>query len=108
MMLVEMRTYTCYPGKMGEYLAKYEAEGLAIQKPILGRMVGYYSTEIGPLNQVVHMWGYADLAERTERRAKMMANPEWLAYVAKVQPLLKEQESKILNPAKFFKVQYQD
>ena len=39
-MLVEQRTYTTVAGRINDYLALYEAEGLAIQKPILGRMVG--------------------------------------------------------------------
>ena len=57
-MIVEQRTYTLHPGKVPEYLRLYQAEGMAIQTRILGRMVGYFTTEIGPLNQIVHMWGY--------------------------------------------------
>ena len=51
-MLVEQRTYTTQPGKVRDYLALYEAEGLTIQRRILGRMVGYYRSEFGALNQV--------------------------------------------------------
>jgi len=107
-MVVEMRTYTLQPAKTADYLKLYAAEGLAIQKPILGRMVGYYSTELGPLNQIVHMWAYADLNERAERRAKLAADPGWQAYVAKMRPLLVTQESKILNPAPFFTPKFAD
>ena len=46
--------------------------GMEAQKEILGHMVGYYATEIGELNQVVHMWAYEDLNSRVERRAKLM------------------------------------
>jgi len=28
--------------------------------------VGYYTTETGPLNQIVHLWAYQDLNERAE------------------------------------------
>ena len=101
-MIVEERIYTLQPGKVPAYLATYAAEGIRIQTGHLGNMVGYYSTDIGPLNVVVHMWAYADLGDRTVRRAKMMADPEWLAYVAKVQPFVLHQESRILNPAPFF------
>lgn len=107
-MLVEQRTYTTQAGKINDYLALYEAEGLAIQKPILGRMVGYYRTEIGPLNQVIHMWAYKDLNERAERRAKLMADKGWQAYVAKMRPLLATMESKILVAAPFFTPQWND
>jgi hypothetical protein len=107
-MFVEMRTYTLYPGKVGPYLQLYESEGLAIQKPILGRMVGYYSTEIGTLNQIVHMWAYEDLKERAERRAKLQADPRWQEYIKKTGPLLMTQETKILNPAPFINLKFQD
>ena len=101
-MIVEERVYTLHPGKLGEYLQRYEAEGLNVQLPILGRMLGYYSTEIGPLNTIVHMWAYQDLAERGARRARMLADPRWIAYAKTVQPLIVSQESRILNPAPFF------
>jgi hypothetical protein len=61
-MIVEERIYSLHPGQAPEYLRLYEAEGLEIQRAILGRMVGYFSTEVGPLNQIVHMWAYRDLA----------------------------------------------
>ena len=81
-MIVEQRTYTAIPGKWRDYLALYQAEGLQIQQRILGRMVGYYTTETGPLNQIIHMWAYTDLNERAERRAQLAADPQWQAYVA--------------------------
>lgn len=101
-MIVEERIYTLQPGKVPEYLKAYAEEGIRIQTGHLGNMVGYYFTELGPLNVVVHMWAYEDLGQRAERRARMMADPAWQAYVKKVQPLLVNQESRILNPAPFF------
>ncbi len=105
-MIVEQRTYTTHPGKIGEYFKHYEAEGLAVQKAILGRLVGYYQTELGPLNQIVHMWGYTDLNDRAERRAKLFADPVWKGYLPKILPLLVSMESKILVPAPFFKLEW--
>lgn len=101
-MLVEERCYTTHPGKVGAYLALYEAEGLAVQQRILGRMVGYYRAEIGELNQVVHLWAYTDLAERAQRRATLLADPQFKAYLQKMLPLLVSQSSRILLPASFF------
>lgn len=106
-MLVEQRTYTTHPGKWREYLRLYEAEGLALQQRILGRMVGYYHSETGALNQIVHLWAYTDLNERAERRARLLAEPAFQAYVAKMLPLLQSQESRILVPAPFFTPQWQ-
>jgi hypothetical protein len=107
-MLVEQRTYTTLPGKCPAYLALYEAEGLPIQLPILGRLVGYYKTEFGALNQIVHMWAYTDLGEREARRARLAADPDWQHYVGKMMPLLQSMETTILVPAPFFEPLWRD
>jgi hypothetical protein len=107
-MLVEERTYTTHPGKWREYLALFEAEGLAVQHRILGRMVGYYTTEVGELNQVVHLWAYRSLDERAERREALLADPAFKAYVQKMLPLLQKQESRILRCAPFFAPAWRD
>lgn len=107
-MIVEQRTYIAHPGKWREYLELYEAEGLEVQKRILGRMVGYYTSDIGELNQIVHMWAYTDLNERTERRALLMQDAQWRSYVAKMLPLLQRQDSRILLPTRFFRPQWQE
>ena len=104
-MIVEERIYTLYPGKSAEYLRLYKEEGLEVQKRILGRMVGYFTTEVGPLNQVIHMWGYDSFEERLRRRAELFKDPTWLAYVQKVRPFVMKQENKILLPTPFSPIQ---
>jgi hypothetical protein len=103
-MIVEMRTYTLALGATGRYFKLYAEKGLAVQKRILGHLVGYYSVEVGPLNQVVHLWAYETLDERAKRRAALWGDKDWLAYVAEVGPLVAAQENQILNPAPFFQV----
>jgi hypothetical protein len=98
---VEERIYTLETGKVPEYLRLYEQEGLAIQTRILPRMVGYFSTEFGPLNQIVHMWAYESLDERTQKRAELNADEGWKAYIAKIRPLILRMENKLLVPAPF-------
>ena len=100
-MIVEMRTYTLKVGQVGNYLKLYEAEGLDTQTRILGRLLGYYASETGDVNQVIHLWAYEDLADRQRRRAALFADPVWLAYIPKIVELIVTQESKILNPARF-------
>ena len=67
-MFVEERIYTFYPGKLPEYLKLYTEEGMAIQTRYLPAMVGYYTSEIGTLNLLIHMWGYEDLKQRSTAR----------------------------------------
>jgi NIPSNAP len=101
--IVEMREYTLHAGKVPEYLRLYEREGLDIQREILGHMVGYYATEVGPsVNQVVHLWAYDSFEDRVRRRAKLGEHPEWQAYVQKIRPLLVSQCNRLMRPAAFF------
>ena len=104
-MFVEERIYTLHPGKVPEYLKLYQEEGLPIQIHYLPALVGYYASEIGTLNLVVHMWAYEDLGQRSDCRAKLLADPGWQAYVGKARPLFVHQESRILTPAPFFAAQ---
>ena len=98
-MFIEKRTYTLYPGKVADYMKIYQADGLAIQTRILPKLVGWYYSDIGELNQIVHMWAYEDMKQRTTKRAELGADPGWQSYVAKVRPLVMRQESQILMPA---------
>ena len=70
-MIVEMRIYTLTFGCTGEYFEHYRTLGQAIQWRILGEPLGYFSTEVGSLNQVVHLWRYATCEDRIERRARL-------------------------------------
>ena len=98
-----MREYTLQAGKVPEYLQLYESEGLAIQREILGRMVGYYATEVGSaVNQVVHLWAYESFDDREQRRARLAADPGWQSYVKKIRPMIVAQRNRIMKPASFF------
>src|SRR6185295_5113395 len=90
-MYVEERMYTLNPGTAPEYLKHYQNDGMKVQLKHLPHMVGYYVTEVGTLNMIVHMWAYESLDQRERCRAAMSADPDWQAYVAKIRPLMKRQ-----------------
>ena len=104
-MIVEERIYTIQVGKVFELFKIYEQHGMAAQKRILGNLVGYYVTEMGPLNTLVHMWAYEDLNDRDRRRAQLAADPDFKEYLGKAGPLILRQENRILKPAPFFEAQ---
>ena len=54
-MIVEHRTYQLKPGKVTAYFECYQQTGMAIQLDYLLQPLGYYCTEIGPLNQIIHL-----------------------------------------------------
>lgn len=100
-MIVEERVYTLKPGTLHLYYQDYNPRGLAIQTRILGNLIGYFHTEIGQLNRLVHLWGYDSLAERERRRAALAADAEWLEYLKQGPDIIVEMESRILVPAPF-------
>ncbi len=101
-MIVEERIYTLKVAGAPEWLKAYEAEGMKIQLSHLVNMVGYYSTEVGDLNLIVHMWAYENFEDRLKRRAALGADPAWRAYLGKIGHLVLDQKNRIMNPAPFF------
>jgi hypothetical protein len=100
-MIVEERTYRIRNGRMSRYLSLVRDEGLAIQQPILGHLLGYFTTEIGVLSQVVHLWAYADLEDRARRRQQLAADPRWQAFLPRLSENIEQAENRILIPTDF-------
>ncbi len=105
-MLFDHRTYTCKPGTLPKQMALYEKHGLAAQQRHLGKPLFYGITETGPVNSFVHIWVYADAADRAEKRAAMQADPEWIEYLGMSAAAgnLVSQENKLMVEAPFFKL----
>ena len=103
-MIYELRTYTLFPGKQGEYLKLNEEVGRPIRGDKYGKLEGSWTTEFGLLNQYVHLWSYASLDERERLRGELSRNEDWgKGYVPKIRPLIAAQENKILSPQLPFK-----
>lgn len=100
-MIVEQREYHIHTGKLGELIALYEGEGIAIQQEILGNLLGWFSTDVGALSTVVSLWGYTSGAERDERRALLQQSERWQRFLPKIQPLIHTQQNRILKPTSF-------
>ena len=102
-MIFDHRTYNVHPGKTAEFVELYGSEGYPLQLKHLGDCVGWYvSMDIGPLNQVVHIWRYSNIGDRAERRARLAADLDWQTYLKKVTDLLQSMENKILVAAPFW------
>ena len=101
-MFVEQRTYQVLPGRINEYLTLYEAKGLVPQSRHLKCMLGYYASEIGDLNEIVHIWGHESLDARERNREAMRADPDFAAYWQEVRGIIVAQRTRILKPAPFF------
>lgn len=100
-MFYEIRTYRLKNGAIPDYLKVVGEEGIAIQTRHLGNLVGYFSSEIGPINEIVHIWGFSSLDDRQDRRARLMADPAWRAFLPKIRDLIVTADTKIMTPAPF-------
>ena len=100
-MIVEQRDYHVFTGKLPELVRLYQDEGIELQKSYLGNLIGVFTTDIGALSTYTAMWGYDSFAEREERRARMLADERWQAFLAKIQPLIHTQHNRILVPTAF-------
>ncbi len=101
-MIIDHRTYNILPGKLPEFLKIYKELGLDVQRENLGNLVGYYvSMDIGELNQIIHLWGYESLEDRSKRRAELAKSKKWQEFLKNALPLLSKMENKILTPTDF-------
>src|SRR5215471_11131597 len=93
----ELRTYRMPVGRAGEWLGHFKAIMPTREK--YSKNVGVWQTEMGQLNEVVHLWAYNDLNDRAAVRSKVMQDPDWQAFLGKATPILLEMKSIILNPS---------
>ena len=98
-MFVEQRIYSLVPGGTAEYIRIYEELGRAVQERILGSLLGYYTRDIGELNQLIYFWSFESMDERTRRRAELAADADFKTFRSKIRHLVVKQENSILVPA---------
>jgi len=82
-MLLDIRTYSCKPGTINAHLDLYDKFGREPQFRCLGEPVFYGKVETPDPNEYVHIWAYADAADRAAKRAVLWSDPDWLAYTKK-------------------------
>ena len=97
-MIYEVRTYTLKPGGVPQFEANF-ADALPHREKY-SKLAAFWHTEIGPLNQVIHVWPYADLDERTKIREEAGKDPNW---PPKSDGLIINMESEIFIPADFMR-----
>lgn len=100
-MIVDVRTYTLVPRKMPVYLELFESYALPVMQRHGLELSGYYTSVIGPLNQVVHIWRYASLADMERKRMARDADPDWKNFLADTEGFILMQEDKVMRPTTF-------
>ena len=95
-MIYEFRTYTLAPRAMPEFMKRWEP--MLPKRLEHSRLAAMWTTEIGPLNQVIHVWEYKDVGERTRVREAVVKAGIW---PPKTMDLITEQKSEVMIPQPF-------
>jgi len=95
-MIVEMRTYLLKPGTVAAFEERF-AEGLTARLQF-SKLGGLWHSEVGTLNQVVHVWPYESFEDRERIGQEARKTGKW---PPKTHEFIILQENKILLPAPF-------
>ncbi len=101
MTIYEKRTYDVTVGKMPELIGHYRDAGWPALEAggFSANLVGYFVSDTGQLNQLVHLWRFDDDAARRDFWKRLFADDDFMAFAAKIRPLIASQENQLLNPA---------
>ncbi len=95
--LVDHRVYTIRLRKMNEFIEVFNRLAMPILLQTLQHPLGFYVSQVGPLNQFVHLWAYADLADYERRCRARDGHPEFPAYLAASEHLISAQETRLVR-----------
>ena len=95
-MIYEIRTYDLFPRTQPETIKRF-GEAYEERKK-LGELAGIFYTDVGPLNQIIHIWPYKDLAEREKVRAEAAKLKSW---PPKISEFIKNMTLEIFVPLSF-------
>ena len=102
---VEYRTYDIKPEAFPDFLSLTK-EHIHLRTKH-SQLLGYFVTEIGGVNQVVHFWKYASLLERQNVRTALSTDSEWIEkYIKPMRPMLAKQSNSLLIPVRNFENPY--
>lgn len=99
MALYELRTYNVVVGKMQAVVELYRDEGWPALEKHAGTLVGYFTGDIGAMNQLIHVWRFDDDAHRRAHWAGVFGDDAFMAFAAKLRPMLISQENKLMMDA---------
>ena len=99
MAIYELRTYQVIVGKMAEVQRLYREQGWPAIDRHPKKLVGYFTGDVGALNELVHLWKFDDDNDRRAFWAGLFGDPDFMAFAAQLRPLLKHQENKLMLAA---------
>jgi len=97
--IYEIRSYILKPGTMIEWGNNW-ARAINYRQHNEEAFAGFFS-QVGRLYNVHHIWCYKDLQARKQTREAAWRKPGWDECVAYTVPLIREMDSRILEPTSF-------
>ena len=103
-MIYDMRIYDLKPGSVPQYMDAVREVAFKIRQDHGVKLAGWYYTDIGMLNRVVHIWAYDDLAHFDKARTAVTSDPEMgLGTTCRAcKGLIVRQQDMIMRGADFF------
>lgn len=95
-MIIEMRTYTLQPTTLAEAEKRF-GEALPSREKY-SKLAAFWHSEVGPLNQIIHVWAYDSFEHRAEVRNAASKDPNW---PPKIREFCVAQQSEVFIPAPF-------
>lgn len=95
--LIDHRIYTIRLRKMPEFIDVFNRLAMPILLNTLGHPLGFYVSQVGPLNQFVHLWAYESLADYERRSLARDRHPDFPAYLAASEHLIVAQETRLIR-----------
>jgi NIPSNAP len=95
--IVDLRVYTIRLRKMHEFIDVFDRLAMPVQLKYLGPPLGMFTSAVGPLNQIVHLWGFGDMGEFERRHAARDQDPDWPAYLQASEHLIAAQENRLIR-----------
>jgi hypothetical protein len=104
-MIYNVRTYTLHPRMTKKYVDLFETMAMPVAKRRGFRLIGYFTSRVGALNQCVHIWAYESMAEFEAMRAERDGDPDWHKFLEATTGLVAHQEDKLMAPTGFSPLQ---
>src|SRR4051794_36289850 len=95
--LLDLRTYTIALRKMPEFLDVVDRLLMPVQLKYLRPPLFMAASAVGMLNQVVHVWEFADMGDFERRHSARDQDPDWPAYLKASGLLITAQENRLIR-----------
>jgi hypothetical protein len=95
-MIIEVRTYTLKPGSLAEVEKRFGDAMPDREKH--SKLAAFWHTEVGPLNQIIHVWPYESFEHRSSVSAAARKGPGWPPAIRE---FITEGQTEVFHPAPF-------